>query len=532
MKICPECGKENDERSKTCCSCGYPFADDAQSEHEALDIEKSALEAEKEAERLEKELAKREEQARQRKEAAERRKQEALKKLEAVDCGEEEQEDLQQVDQSSDTQSDDSEQPDQSPETDLDSVSGTCVEETNDNVSSVKDIIVSPILRKNENREKKSLKERFLKKKFVIPLVIVIALLIIAAFPKKTDVTGIFAEYKGNTEAGTVLDSSNDGFQVYGYLKDDGSLVDLSGWKIEDPMTLVMDTSSKVTVRYKSYTYDVIVRCTTSEVTGITAEYKGDTSEGTVIDNDSDIVITAKYKNGTEGTIDSGWKVKSPVTLEKDGKADVTVNYEGLSTTLAVICSTHTLESITVEYDGETKEGTVIDSSNDGIHVTGHFKNDVTEEIEGWEIKEPATLAADGTSKVTITYEDKSCELEVACSTVSEAKYKGQCESISYDNLARDPDTYDGRKVKFTGEVIQVVEGDYVTAYRIDVTKTRYGYTDTVYVVYVPEKGAPRILEDDIVTLYGEYTGLYSYESIMGATITIPSIMALYIDVN
>lgn len=526
---CPKCGKENDANSKICCSCGYPLADNVQSEQQVLDVEKSAQEAEEEAERLEKELKKREEQARKRKEAAEQRKQEILKKLEDVDCEDDKQEDSQQDNKSSETES-----------SLLSSSDDTCTEETNNNDdgSSEKDIIVSPILLEDKNEsghegeQKKSHKKRFLKKKFIIPAAIIVALLIVAALSSGPDVTRITAEYKGDTESGTVLDSSNDGFQVYGWLEKDGSKVELSGWKIEEPITLEMDTSSKVTISYKDFTCDVTVDCTTSQITAITAEYQGDTSDGTVIDNDSDIVIIAQHKNGTEDTIDSGWEIEEPVTLEKDSTADITVDYNSFSTTLSVVCSTRTLESISVEYDGETREGTVIDSSNEGIHVTGHFKNDITEEVEGWKIEEPATLEEDGTSKVNIVYEDKSCELEVVCSTVSEAKYKGQCETISYDNLARDPDTYDGKKIKFTGEVIQVVEGDYITAYRVDVTKTRYGYTDTVYVMYVPEQGAQRVLEDDIVTLYGEYMGLYSYESIMGATITVPSMLALYIDVS
>jgi len=41
-----------------------------------------------------------------------------------------------------------------------------------------------------------------------------------------------------------------------------------------------------------------------------------------------------------------------------------------------------------------------------------------------------------------------------------------------------------------------------------------------------------RILEDDIVTFYGTYGGLYSYESVMGATITVPLVLAQYMDLN
>ena len=42
--------------------------------------------------------------------------------------------------------------------------------------------------------------------------------------------------------------------------------------------------------------------------------------------------------------------------------------------------------------------------------------------------------------------------------------------------------------------------------------------------------GSTRFLEDDIVNIYGTSKGLYSYTSVMGATITIPSMSIKYMD--
>ena len=39
-----------------------------------------------------------------------------------------------------------------------------------------------------------------------------------------------------------------------------------------------------------------------------------------------------------------------------------------------------------------------------------------------------------------------------------------------------------------------------------------------------------RILEDDIVTLYGKMRGTYTYTSVMNASITVPLMYAEYID--
>ena len=150
--------------------------------------------------------------------------------------------------------------------------------------------------------------------------------------------------------------------------------------------------------------------------------------------------------------------------------------------------------------------------------------------MTGWQIASPVTLVAEQTSTVTITYEGVSTEVSVQCTTLSEATYKAQCESISYDELARNDQSYLGRKIKFRGKVIQVMGTDSATM-RIEVTEDSYGlWDDVVMVGYDYKEGQSKFLEDDIVTFYGEYKGLYSYTSVMGATITVPSCNALYID--
>ena len=68
---------------------------------------------------------------------------------------------------------------------------------------------------------------------------------------------------------------------------------------------------------------------------------------------------------------------------------------------------------------------------------------------------------------------------------------------------------------------------------RVNVTKSKYGYNDTVFVTYTKKSSQEsRILEDDIVTLYGTLEGLKSYETIFGATVTIPAMEAKYIDIH
>lgn len=115
--------------------------------------------------------------------------------------------------------------------------------------------------------------------------------------------------------------------------------------------------------------------------------------------------------------------------------------------------------------------------------------------------------------------------------TTSPEKYKSSCEKIAYKDIARTPDKYDGKDVRFTGKVIQVQEGyGNNVIYRISVTKDAYGFwDDAVYVTYKLPEGSPKILEDDIVTFYGECEGTKSYTTVMGSQITIPAVDAKYI---
>ncbi len=74
-------------------------------------------------------------------------------------------------------------------------------------------------------------------------------------------------------------------------------------------------------------------------------------------------------------------------------------------------------ESIQAEYDGETIEGSILDSDNEGFHVWGLDKDGEKTELSGWEIEEPKELTRDSEETVTITYKDYSCDVNVLCST-------------------------------------------------------------------------------------------------------------------
>lgn len=126
-------------------------------------------------------------------------------------------------------------------------------------------------------------------------------------------------------------------------------------------------------------------------------------------------------------------------------------------------------------------------------------------------------------------------EAEKEAKAAQEAAQKAEEEKVAYDTgitynqLARTPNDYKGKKAKFTGKVIQVLEGDKETDLRIAVN----GNYDTVlFVGYDPKITNTRILENDNVTVKGTSIGIYSYQSTIGGKISIPGMWTDRIELN
>lgn len=104
--------------------------------------------------------------------------------------------------------------------------------------------------------------------------------------------------------------------------------------------------------------------------------------------------------------------------------------------------------------------------------------------------------------------------------------FKTSCPSFSYNDVARNPDQFNGSYATFTGKVIQVMENSGIYTLRVNKDSD---YSSTILVTYFATEGSPRILEDDVITFWGTLSGVTTYESIFGQSITIPSFTAAYI---
>ena len=147
--------------------------------------------------------------------------------------------------------------------------------------------------------------------------------------------------------------------------------------------------------------------------------------------------------------------------------------------------------------------------------------------------KETTTVSTSAVETTTVQPTTK------AKKKVSAKAYKNNCKTLSFKDLSRNPDKHKGEKLKYTGKVIQVQEDEHwlddntTVDVRINVTKDEYGlWDDTIFATVELPKNADRILEDDIITIWGECDGKYSYTSVLGSDVTLPKINIEYYSVK
>ena len=113
---------------------------------------------------------------------------------------------------------------------------------------------------------------------------------------------------------------------------------------------------------------------------------------------------------------------------------------------------------------------------------------------------------------------------------VSRENYIAECVTVSYDDVARNPDNYDGEMVMFSGTVIQVSE-DALDLFSTNSVDFRVETSDGIwYVSYNRPEVESRILEGDYITCYGECDGVTTYISVLGGNVTVPKLIMKYHD--
>lgn len=274
----------------------------------------------------------------------------------------------------------------------------------------------------------------------------------------------------------------------------------------------------------------------TPVVKSIKATYSGETKAETKMSSSdiSGLTVIATYDNGQEEDITDECRITGPEVILPNSKEDYTITYSApdgkeYTDVFNVECSTK-IKKIEAKYKGNTEEGTKLNDTNNGIKVTVFYEDGSNEVIKsGYSVKKAKTLKAGNTSEITIDYYGFTCTLSVKCTTLTKkeerAKYKSDCKTYSYDNLARYPDDYYSKKIKVEGKVLQAGSNFIRLAKDGD-----YDHVIYIKITFISDLPSGNILDNDYITVYGYGDRDMTYQSVLGASITLPAIEARYIE--
>ncbi len=290
---------------------------------------------------------------------------------------------------------------------------------------------------------------------------------------------------------GTEFDST--GMELTLYYNNDTNEVVKTGWTVSYDFS----TPGKkvVTVTYEGKTTTLTVNVVAKSLISIAITKnpeKMEYIEGTKFEG-TGMELTLYYNNGTNETIKTGWDVK--YDFSTPGKTDVTVTYEGKTTTLTVTVVAKSLVSIAITKDPDKMEyieGTAFEDA--GMELTLTYDNGTTETIaEGWEVEYDFT--APGEAVVTVTYGGKTTTLTVtvvAKSLVSIAITKNPekmeyIEGTAFEDAGMELTlTYDNGTTETITEGWEA-EYDFTAPGEAVVTVTYGGKTATLTVTVVPK---------------------------------------------
>ena len=168
-------------------------------------------------------------------------------------------------------------------------------------------------------------------------------------------------------------------------------------------------------------------------------------------------------------------------------------------------------------------ENKKLEDENEKLEKENKELKDKVEQAKPWfEMKEEERKAEEE------RLEQERLAKEKAEQEERERKEKqGYNTGITYNQLARTPEEYKEEKVKFSGKVLQVSEGFGYNVIRLGVNGS---YDNVLYLIVFNGTTEERILEDDYITIYGVSEGIHTYTTVMGASVSIPSVSVDKID--
>lgn len=148
-----------------------------------------------------------------------------------------------------------------------------------------------------------------------------------------------------------------------------------------------------------------------------------------------------------------------------------------------------------------------------------------------------STASSSSSTAASTAASSESAAASVAAEPeLTEAEYKAACETIPYKDLCRYPDKYAGSKIAVQVKVQQIMDASWLSndkAWRVQTDNDGYGLylDDEYYAIDKRAEGSIKVLTDDIVVIYGEFTGTTEVtRALTNTTDEIPSIDVKYAD--
>lgn len=131
----------------------------------------------------------------------------------------------------------------------------------------------------------------------------------------------------------------------------------------------------------------------------------------------------------------------------------------------------------------------------------------------------------------------KSSQSSSSVAEISEDDYKAECQTVDYKELCRYPDKYAGTKVTVKVQVKQIMDESTFSSKKVwrafddGDTGLEWYLSNEYYMVDKRQKDSVRILEDDIITVYGEFSGEEKVtRALTSTTDELPRIEVKYAD--
>lgn len=130
--------------------------------------------------------------------------------------------------------------------------------------------------------------------------------------------------------------------------------------------------------------------------------------------------------------------------------------------------------------------------------------------------------------------EKKTFSASTSTVELSEDEYKAKCAEVDYKDLCRYPERYSHKKIKVKAKIQQVMDASLFNSsktYRVQTDTSGYGwYLDDEY--FVTDKrtsGSVKLLEDDVIFIYGEFSGMEKVtRALTWTTDEVPGIQMKY----